>query len=459
MSYNESPPAAVTKQVSQIQTILYILLALTLVRGVLYAVIVPPWQAPDEPAQFERVKAALTYRDWVSTSATAPEWYGDLSESLCEFNLWDYLDVDERPVCVSRSLLGPYITLYNEAYDGQYGSRPAFAAMGWPLFIFKGLSIVGELYLVRFATVLMNVIIIWLAFLMVRTIFPTNLFLAVAVPLFILFNPQHTHMLSTVNNGNLAELLATAALYFLVRGIVNGFNWLNTGAVLGLSILAMWTKATAYFLPFAIGTVGLFYLWRYRRHWTWLLPIGLVVGGLVIYFAPARLRTLLTWGWQGLWSGSFQLDPIVPIDLFRSFWAMPGWTILLIHPFWYTMWLVICLVAIAGWLVLLVTKRRELAAGQYQPQVRALIALGVAVAVAVGTLLAWNAISHSIVYRQGRSIYPVIVPISLFIVMGWYQFIPRGWHKPALLLMTVALFLFDAMILFYYIIPLFYSHV
>jgi len=277
------------------------------------------------------------------------------------------------------------------------------------------------------------------------------------VPILILFNPQHSHLLSTVNNGNLAELLATAALYFIVVGIIKGFSWLNILAILGFTLAAMWTKATAYFLPFAISSIGLFYLWRYRGKWRWLLPTSLILIGLVYFFIPTRLVQLIYSAWIVLNTGDFYLDPIVPIDLFRSYWAMPGWMILRIDSFWYWILLICCTPAIVGLIILLVTKWRLLTSKRFQPQIRALAVLAVATVVAIGVLLAWNAITNSIVYRQGRSIYPVVVPISIFLMLGWRQFIPYRWRGVSLLGITLTLFLFDTMVLFNYIIPLFYS--
>ena len=284
-----------------------------------------------------------------------------------------------------------------------------------------------------------------------------TLFLILGVPILILFNPQHSHLLSTVNNGNLAELLATAALYFIVVGIIKGFSWPNILAILGFTLAAMWTKATAYFLPFAIGGVGLFYLWRYRWQWRWLLPASLILIALVYFFIPARLVQLIYSTWTVLNTGNFYLDPIVPIDLFRSYWALPGWMILQIHPFWYWVLATCCVLAALGLLILFVTKWHLLVSGQFQPQIRALAVLAIAAVVAIGVLLAWNTIANTIVYRQGRSIYPVVVPISIFLMLGWRQLIPHNWRGVGLLGITLALLLFDTMVLFNYIVPLFYS--
>ena len=105
------------------KSLLYLILALALIRGLIYASLVPPWQAPDEPAQFERAKAALSAADWVSTSNNGPAWYGELARSLFTFQMWDFLD-SARPPYSPDSPLSRYIVLYHEAYDGQNGSRP-----------------------------------------------------------------------------------------------------------------------------------------------------------------------------------------------------------------------------------------------------------------------------------------------------------------------------------------------
>ena len=438
------------------KSLLYLILALALIRGLIYASLVPPWQAPDEPAQFERAKAALSATDWVSTAEHGPAWYGDLGRSLFTFQMWDFLD-SARPPYSPESPLSRYIVLYHEAYEGLYGSRPMYAVIGWPAALTPAATITLQLYLVRLNTILMNVGIIFLAYLTTKTIFPHDPFLFLGVPVLILFNPQHTHLLATVNNGNLAELLATAALYFLVMGLIKGFSWLNGLALLVCAMLAMWAKATAYFLPLAIGTVGLFYLWRYRRHWRWFVPVGLLLLGFTYLAAPARLKQLPQLAWNSVQNKGFYLDPIVPQDLFKSFWAMPGWTILYLHPIWYQLLLLAGGLALLGLLILVITRWQAIRAGQFQAQFQALLVLAVASVVAVGVLLAWNGLSHSIVYRQGRSIYPVIVPISIFLMLGWRQLIPQDWRKVGLLGLTLLMFLFDSLVLFNYMVPLFYS--
>ncbi len=436
-------------------SLLCFILALALVRGIIYAAVIPPWQAPDEPAQFERVKASLAAADWNSTPANPPAWYTELRDSLVTFQFTAYTLV--RPKDTPGAPLEAYVDLYHQIYGGAYGSRFSYAVMGWPLLLAPSQEIVFQLYLIRLYTVVMGAAMIWLAYRITLTLFPGDAFLVWGAPLLILLNPQHSHILSTVNNGNLAELLATAALFFMVRAFYPGPTRLNVGLALAFALLAVWTKATAYFLFFSLATLGLFFLYRYRAHWRWLL---LVFGGALLgayFLAPGRLVELARLAWSGALNRQFYLNPVVLADIFASYWAMPGWAILRLNPMWYQILLFICGLTVVGLVILLAGMRRSTLARLSSPAGRSLLLLGVSVGAAIAIQLGWHILTGSLSYRQGRSLYPVIVPLSIFLMLGWRQLIPPAWRKPAFMLMTAALFLFDSMVLLAYIIPFFYS--
>lgn len=437
--------------------VLVFILGLALVRGVIYASFVPPWQAPDEPAQFERTRAALSAVEWNSVSENGPVWYAELIGTLCTFDIWDFLPGPRRETCPPQALLNEYIAPYQEVYAGLYGSRLTYAIMGWPLFLARHLDISLQLYLARLNTVLMNVGIIFFAYLTTRTIFPDDDSLSLGVPILILFTPQHSHLLATINNGNIAELLAVVALYAMVHAIIKGYSWLKVLAICIFTLVAIWTKPTAYFLISAIGLMGLFYLWRFRRYWFGLLPAAILLGGLIYLFAPGRLKQILDLAWWSLQADDVGLDPLVPLVQFRSFWATPGWLTLYLHPFWYQALAISCSMALVGLIILLIRRWRLLFAAQDQPTVQALIVLGVATGVALAVIWGWSALTQTVAYRQGRSLYPVIVPISIFLLLGWRELIPAHWRDLGLLTLTIAMFLFDSLVLFNYIVPFFYS--
>lgn len=444
-----------TSQSKTCLSILFFILALTLVRGIIYAAVISPWQAPDEPAQFERAKAALKTEDWNSTAPTPPAWYADLRDSLLTHHFLSYTLI--RAQNDPEASLNHYIDLYHEVYGGTYGTRFTYAVIGAPLILAQYQDITLQLYLVRLGTVLMNVAIIFLAYLTVSTIFPNSDFLVLGVPLLIMFNPQHTYNLSTVNNGNLAELLATAALYFIARGLKQNLSLPNFGLALAFAWIAMWTKATAYFLFFTFGGVASFFLWRYRRHWHWLFLVLVLLSGLIYFLAPQRLSLLFSQVWPLLSQKQFYFNPQITSDIFKSFWAMPGWAILRLNSVWYQAWLIVCILSVGGGIALLIQRRRLLFSEQFQPQVHTLLVFALSIGVAIGIQVGWHVLTGTTLYRQGRSLFPVIVPIVIFLMLGWRQLIPVVWQKPGLLAITINLFLFDSMVLFNYIIPFFYS--
>jgi hypothetical protein len=439
--------------------ILCFLLAAVVARGALYSAIIPPWQSPDESAQFERTKAALTQADWNSTSENEPAWHNELVESLFRYHYWDFHWWGPPPKPYSaESRLGDYIVLYQEMYTGenQYGSRPAYFLMGLPLLWAGGQDMVVQLYLVRLYTVLMNVAVVWLAYLTSRTLFPDDVFVSLGVPILIAFIPQHTQSFATVNSGNLAELLTTLAFYGLVKGIVAGFSWPRLLAVFLISVAAMWTKATAYFLVVVLGSAGILSVWPYRRRWRWIVLAALALGGGAYYFGPSRLRYLANVAWYLLRRENLYLNPAVLTSLFRSFWAYLGSMMVRLHPFWYWVLLAACLLAVGGLVAWLVSQRSVLFSAPFRPRLKALLVMAIAVGAATSIVLGESAVTGTNIYNQGRIIYPVIVPISLFLLLGWRQLIPVRWRGFGLLAMTSLLFLFDAMVLMDYALPFFY---
>lgn len=86
-----------------------------------------------------------------------------------------------------------------------------------------------------------------------------------------------------------------------------------------------------------------------------------------------------------------------------------------------------------------------------------MLLFGLAIGTAIGIQVGWHILTGSLLYRQGRSLYPVIVPIAIFLMLGWRQLLPLAWRKTGLLGLTLVFFLFDSLVLFSYIIPFFYS--
>jgi hypothetical protein len=437
--------------------ILIIILALALGRGLIYAALVPPWQAPDEPAQFEgSSRPPCRRRNCAATSANAPGWYDEVRDSLLTYHFARFRFNDTQPS--PDQPLWQSTDLYNELYQGQYGSRLAYGVMAIPLLAPHSPDVTTELYLTRLFSVLMLVAVIYLTCQTAYLIFPGRPLLYFGAPILLLFNPQHTHLMSTVNNGNLAELLATIALFLMARGIIKGFSPLLLAGIGLSSLAAMWAKATAYFLIAPLSIIGLFLFWQYRRYWVGIVAAGAALIGAAIFLLPARLESLLHAGMDYVAGGKpFSLDETVLPLIFRSFWALPGWLAIQLPPQWYTLLQIACLAAGVGLAIGVIRNHKLIFSPFRQRQVQAVLLLLAAAAAALTVQLGWHLITGSMEYRQGRSLYPVVMPISILLVLGWQQFIPKGWQTTALLGLTITMFLFDTMVLFTAIVPAFYS--
>src|SRR5215510_413078 len=83
-------------------SIIYLALILAFVQGAIYAAVVPPWQAPDEPAHFERVRAALVTEELQAIKGYTT-WYIELRDSLYFF-FYDTATIDILAFYLDASL-------------------------------------------------------------------------------------------------------------------------------------------------------------------------------------------------------------------------------------------------------------------------------------------------------------------------------------------------------------------
>ena len=437
------------------EPLVVVLLIVVFVRGILYASVIPPWQAPDEPAHFERARAAISATDWNSSRENPPVWYDDLRDSLFNFRFAQYLTAEINTV--PQQPLWAYIDLYHEVYKGQYSSQTTYALIGLPLFLFPNNSVPLQLYLTRINNALMNVGIVYFAYATAVLLFPKDLFLRIGVPLIITFIPQHTFILSTVTNGNLAELFATIALYLMLHILLQQASIWKIGLLFLAVFAAMWSKATGYFLIFPLITLIGFYLIRFRKYWrTILLAMGAFVI-LSILFAPDRTASLFDQGWGNLTNRQYFFNPQVPWSIFRSFWAMLGWLEIRVDPFWYYLMLGATAIALVGLLLYVIQNWKTLSSSSTLPFTGALVILAVAVGSALSVQLGWHVITGTIHYAQGRSLFPVIVPIVILLMMGWKQLLPPRVESQGFLIIITAFILFDFFVLSNHILPFFYS--
>lgn len=449
------------------------ILAAYLFVGALYAIFVPPWQAPDEPAHYNVVRQ-MAAGVWPVIKA------GDYDQA--------YLDEIR-----GAQFAPPYRIDDIEYEDWQ---PPLYYLLLTPVFRLTH----GSLLALRLASLLLGGGVVLLAYAVARELWPAQRWIAWTTAVFVAFLPQHLHIMASVNNDALAELLIAALLLALLRWTRMPLaGWqkpaerrylLVIGLLLGLGLL---TKLTVYLM---LPVAGAALLWRVWGRWDDLFPAG------VLLFAPALLLGATLWGrnllvYSGFdplamaahdavvvgqprtaeWVALFGLSETVSRFLrttFISFWGQFGWMAVPLLAFFRPL-LLLSVLAAAGLLLAVVRGAPKLAretAAAASPQavstnpapaapqkmparlLRPLLLLLVFL-LTLGVHVYYNL---TFVQHQGRYLFPALIPIGIGVAVGlgtWWRLLPWLRERPWLLPLGLGLGLaaLDVYALFRFIVP------
>jgi hypothetical protein len=212
------------------RVIRYVFFLVALVHGVMYAVVMPPWQAPDEVAHFEYSYLLAALRRPISSADESVPLEHAIIQSLYQFHAWQYSNGKLPPVVpdrLSQTSFGRSRTL--DRFSLTY---VVYALASWPLI---GQGVLLPLYAMRLAAVLMGALVVVLTFETALLISPGQLGLAAAAAGFVLFLPQHAFINASVSDGNLAELAASACIWLIALMWRRGLRWPLAAACLALS--------------------------------------------------------------------------------------------------------------------------------------------------------------------------------------------------------------------------------
>ena len=105
------------------------------------------------------------------------------------------------------------------------------------------------------------------------------------------------------------------------------------------------------------------------------------------------------------------------------------------EPGWYTLVYILTIAAVEGWV------KPSFHRWSVPSQVRKL--LGIALLVPLMTWLAFIVFTPSgLAYGQGRYLFPVMVPVTFFLVGGWVRWTPERWQRhfaPTILILLATL--------------------
>ena len=329
----------------------------------------------------------------------------------------------------------------------------------WP---WRGTTL--AVHLARLLSVLLGAATVWTVYRLARRLFPGRPLAALGAEGFVALNPMFLSLSGAVNNDNLVILLASVTLLRLVElihgdpgrrslqftGLIIGFACLSklSGlALLPLAAVALALREARLAGETPEGAPIPDLSWREWRQTFWCRPVLVRWAGDLI---AVTLPVVLVAGWwymrnvtlYGDLTGlNVMLDifgrrKAVPLNLstlwaefrgFRmSFWGIFGMLNVLMRPQWaYNLLDGLSLIALAGlvrhgiqhW------RRGHLRPGNWRAWLDAIL-LAVWIGAVCVSLLRWTSMTKA---SQGRLIFPALAAIAPLFVFGWLSwFRPRG---------------------------------
>lgn len=466
-------------------------IALALVRGLLYAVLVPPWQSPDEPQHYQMVRLigdGLVFPH--SLTQDLPQKVAtEVMRSLRDNRFWEYRH--RRPAPAPTDSRTDAEILREEKLAPAVGHPPLYYGLAAAvLYPFRSDPVVVQLYMLRGLSILLSLVTVWCVFTVGRWAWiGGSMNHAYAAALFAVFLPMRAFMSATANNDALAESLASVTIMAAMWCCWKGLTVRQAAVLVVLLVLALFTKRTNLFLlPLVVG----FLFWRrasmaVRDHGRATMqshasanlnrsesivrsPNGFIIAVIAMLFLALIAAVLLYDGMTRRWwdvparivqlcqtdrytAQAFEKYGLWAILTFASFWGNFGWMNIPLDLGWYVGLAVITLalgggaarVALRAW-----RDRRE-----NYPQCCA-VSLCIS---AVWLVIAQSGVS--MVARQmppqGRYLFPAMLPISLGFAWGLLEWFPEKYHRLALVATTAGLILLDSVSLFGYVLPYFYG--
>jgi len=446
------------------------ILILFLALGVIYSVVVPIFEKPDELHHYFVIQHLLEHRSLpVQEGSGQTMWAQEASQPPLYYAL-AALAVSWVDTSDARELvwLNPQRNMGDPGQPGNKNLTVHTDREHWP---YRGTTL--AVHLARWLSLLFGAGTVWCTYLVVRQVLPAHPTLALSAAGVNAFIPQFLFISTSASNDSLIAFLAAFTLLTLVRMINEqligdridsqsghlSFDHLSLGFTLGLAAL---TKLSGLALLGLSGLVLTWIAWR-RRSWRYLLTGGLVVGGLATALAGWwYVRNVQLY--DDVTGVNAMLQVVGSRDNFAastsalwgefagvraSFWGIFGWFSLpLPQPVYRVLDGLSALgaVGLAMWLL----RRRNTAAQEGQRAVLGLALLLFWAAIVGVLLVRWTSLTLG---SQGRLLFPALSAIALALVVGWSAWLPRQWSDAIPLAVAVGLLALSVVVPWWIISP------
>ncbi|HMQ30874.1 MAG TPA: hypothetical protein PKD53_09105 [Chloroflexaceae bacterium] len=429
-------------------TVLRWLVPLALLHGLLYLVLLPPWQHYDETAHF-LYAAEVAAGELEAPGPASVALRREIAASMYRFRFYP---PGFRPDLVSPQ--PPEVGINQRVHPPLY-----YALVALPLRPLGALSVEVQLYAARAVSLALYALTIVAAWRVAVALAPDEPAVQWAIPLLVLLAPAFADIMAAVNNDVLLNFSLTVALLGAVLLVRDGPRPLPL-ALAGLGLLvAVLTKRTALVATIPLALALFWALYRRPMRW-WTLPLialGAAAGlGLAIlepavatgpsgdhvvlavrpWFADLSQRYLRVSLDELVRSLS---DPTLVGDRYRALVAVAfagyyghfAWGGLAVHPAWTAALAALALVATGGLLAGRVGARDRLPLWQRRALWVFLAAVVVAWVSIFIRLHPLPPLNQPVYIPRGRYMFWTMVPTLWLLALGLAWAAPGRWRPYA----------------------------
>jgi hypothetical protein len=234
-------------------------LVLALLRGFIYAAVIPPWQSPDEHGHFEYAWLISEYGPFVGPESISPEFQQRVLESMAQFDYWRLVH-QPTPETLPSSLTDPSDPLLKLSRPQVGDERPLYYLIaGGLLQLVDTSDMVTGMYIGRITSVILFAAAVGVATVASQSLFPQSRFMRIVPPAFLLFLPMLGQMSAAVSSDAMGVLASTLFFASLIPVFRDGMTWRRGGAAIAALVLALLSKKPAVFLaPTALFALPLY---------------------------------------------------------------------------------------------------------------------------------------------------------------------------------------------------------
>jgi hypothetical protein len=445
------------------------LLPLALLHGLLFLVLVPPWQHYDEPSHFAYA-AQIAAGERERPGPQAVTINREIADSMYRHGFYQ---PGERPNLLGAAAvdLGANQRVHPPFY---------YTLVAGPLSVLRYLPVEQQLYAARTLSLGFYALSVLAAWRVAVTILPDEPLMQLVIPLLLLLAPSFADIMTAVNNDVLVNFAAMAMLLGCALLIRHGPQPTALAlTLLGLTV-ALLTKRTA--LPL-LAPAALALLWAWRRRplpWTLVAPTALLA---LLALAGAALRfervagelRLLPRAWLVAldqaylrlqiepwllsledWQRSAALYPQVISILFDSFWARLGWGNIDLGVVTDLLVRLVVAAAAMGLLARAWQNRGLLPLWQHRFIWLLLLMVSLAWTASILRIHPLPSSPQLLYFPRGRYMFWAMLPHLWLLALGWQGLFPARW-RPATPLVLLALFVALSMLSWAVVLTGFYA--